>query len=185
MLGSAPECNGPQLIETTTAYCHRPVRGLRPFYAGFCLALPQICHKIKKEDQLARQGVHSSSGHLFFITPDLKAKNDVPNYSIADLNTERRVEMRPQKPYPPRDTYAKEKDILTTFDVLAVKRGTSEVRRIQFTSLFNVSARKKKIEDYFRTHDIFLQGSEVWGYHKSEHSFRKIAIIRQYPLTTP
>lgn len=80
-------------------------------------------------------------------------------------------------PYPPRNTYAKEKDILSIFDVLAVKRGTSEVKWIQFTSLSNVSARKKKIEDYFRAHDIFLEGSEVWGY-KGKSDFRIIPITK-------
>ena len=33
-------------------------------------------------------------------------------------------------------------DILSIFDLIAVKRGTSEVRWIQFTSLSNVSAQQ-------------------------------------------
>lgn len=81
-------------------------------------------------------------------------------------------------PYPPRNTYAKEKDILSIFDVLAVKRKTSEVRWIQFTSLSNVSARKKKILDYFRANEIFLPLSEVWGYIGAG-DFRKVEITYQ------
>jgi hypothetical protein len=59
--------------------------------------------------------------------------------------------------------------------VLTLKCGTSEVRWIQFTSLSNVSARKKKIEDYFRLHNIFLEGSEVWGY-RGKNGFRILTI---------
>ena len=69
--------------------------------------------------------------------------------------------------FPLRNKYRKE-DIFSIWDLIAWK--DSELRFIQFTSKSNISARKKKIEKYFKDNDVFCP-SEVWGYDKEKKSF--------------
>jgi hypothetical protein len=43
----------------------------------------------------------------------------------------------------------------------------------------NVSFRVKKIIDFFRRNNLFIQNSEVWGSKKDKHLFRKVEITCQ------
>ena len=52
------------------------------------------------------------------------------------------------------------KDIFGIFDCMGLK--DSEIRYIQYTSLSNMSARKKKILKFFEDYDVFVP-CEVWG----------------------
>jgi len=72
---------------------------------------------------------------------------------------------------PPNVKYA-ETDIFGVFDCITVK--DSELRFIQWTSISNISARKKKIMKFFNENNVFIP-CEVWG-HKKGKEFRIIYI---------
>lgn len=92
MLGSAPKCTLLQLSETNTEYRHRPVRGLRPFYAGFCLALPQICHKNRGGSEGSIDLVFTySGGHLFFSNRSQCSEHSSPASLIEVLQSHKDI----------------------------------------------------------------------------------------------
>lgn len=69
-------------------------------------------------------------------------------------------------------------DIFGIFDVIAAKKNAiNEIRLIQWTSIKNMGARRRKIRQFFLTNNLFIP-SELWGY---EYGKWKIEII-QNPL---
>jgi hypothetical protein len=86
-------------------------------------------------------------------------------------------------PQVPRNVYAPQKDIFGIFDVVSARKNGGlpcgkPVRWIQLTTDNggNVSFRVHKIIDFFRRNNLFIQNSEVWGYKKDKHIFRKVEI---------
>lgn len=65
-------------------------------------------------------------------------------------------------------------DIFGVFDCIAAKRGSNnELRFIQYTSISNMSARRRKIKQFFLTNNLFIT-SELWGYDKGKFKIEKI-----------
>jgi hypothetical protein len=68
-----------------------------------------------------------------------------------------------------------ETDVFSIWDILAWK--DSEMRFIQITSIGNIQARRKKIEKFFKDHDVFMP-TEIWGYRdKKDKEGKKWRII--------
>jgi hypothetical protein len=89
-------------------------------------------------------------------------------------------------PQLPRNLYAPQKDIFGIFDVVSArKNGPKAVRWIQLTTDNggNLSFRVKKIIAFFRRNNLFIENSEVWGYKKDKHVFRKVEITYQDVFT--
>lgn len=70
----------------------------------------------------------------------------------------------PVSRFAPKFNYCKDKvsakDIFGIYDCLALK--DSDIRFIQYTSLSNISARRKKILKFFQENECFLP-TEIWG----------------------
>ena len=65
----------------------------------------------------------------------------------------------------------KENDIFGVFDLVCCKG--SKVRFIQLTTLSNIRARERKVNDFLlRTHSYL--NAEIWGYDKKNKKFRII-----------
>lgn len=65
-------------------------------------------------------------------------------------------------------------DIFGVFDCIAAKRGSiNELRFIQYTSISNMAARKRKIKQFFIANNLFID-SEIWGYEKGVFKIEKI-----------
>lgn len=65
-------------------------------------------------------------------------------------------------------------DIFGIFDVIAAKTGeVNQIRFIQWTSKSNVSARRRKIKNFFLEHKLFIP-SELWGYENGKFTFETI-----------
>ena len=55
-------------------------------------------------------------------------------------------------------------DIFGIFDCICVKKNSNnEFRFIQYTSISNMGARRRKIKQFFLTNNCFIP-SELWGY---------------------
>jgi len=63
--------------------------------------------------------------------------------------------------FPIKSYYGLEKDIFGVFDCVAVKN--NKVRFIQYTTLPNVSARRKKVREFLKKNDLEIT-AEVWGW---------------------
>lgn len=74
--------------------------------------------------------------------------------------------------YPLKVKY-QETDIFGVFDAICIK--DSDLRFIQWTSLGNISTRKKKIERFFKENNVFI-ACEVWGYNGETKIFKKVYI---------
>jgi len=65
-------------------------------------------------------------------------------------------------------------DIFGIFDVVAVKTNdVNNIRFIQWTSKSNISARRKKIKNFFLKHKLFIS-SELWGFKNGKFTFETI-----------
>lgn len=64
-------------------------------------------------------------------------------------------------------------DIFGVFDCICIERGTSKLRFIQYTSISNMSARRRKIRDFFIKENVFIE-SELWGYANGTFKIEKI-----------
>lgn len=64
-------------------------------------------------------------------------------------------------------------DIFTIFDAMAIK-GTT-IRYIQYTTLPNISARKKKIMDFFKLRQVYVP-CEIWGWNKKKKDFKIVKL---------
>lgn len=64
-------------------------------------------------------------------------------------------------------------DVFGVFDILAIKG--FHIRYIQYTSKKNMTARKKKIAEFFKKHNCFIP-CEIWGYDEEKREF-KIALL--------
>lgn len=70
--------------------------------------------------------------------------------------------------------YAVEQDIFGVFDACCLKSGEFP-RFIQITSKSNISARKKKIEQFFRKHGVECW-AEVWGFDDKTKTFKIVDV---------
>jgi len=71
--------------------------------------------------------------------------------------------------YPSRAKY-KQNDIFGIIDLLAVKK--KKMKKIQLTTLPNVSAKRKKITNFLKTFKVELP-VEIWSWDKGKRKFRK------------
>lgn len=70
-------------------------------------------------------------------------------------------------------------DIFGIFDCIAVKVGTENtIRFIQYTSMSNMAARRRKIRAFFAEHNVFLT-SELWGYEGGKFKIEQIEKVAQ------
>jgi hypothetical protein len=99
MLSSAPGCNVVQLNEISPKDRHRPVRELRPIYAGVCLALPQICHKNRGGSRSLERGVHFFQVDTFSYLGKVTVKSRPGIVSQRDLSLLSYLNGRGQKIY--------------------------------------------------------------------------------------
>jgi len=72
--------------------------------------------------------------------------------------------------YPPKVRWKKEGDIFGVFDLVATKENI--IRFIQLTTTPNLSARRKKIQNWMRENKI-KWSAEVWAYNKKKKVFKK------------
>lgn len=71
---------------------------------------------------------------------------------------------------PPKAKF-QETDIFGIVDMVCAKG--KRLKWIQYTTLSNISARKKKIQTVFKRDNFFIP-VEVWGYDKKKKCFKKI-----------
>lgn len=65
-------------------------------------------------------------------------------------------------------------DIFGIFDCIAAKRGSmNEFRFIQYTSISNMAARRRKIKQFFLSNNLFID-SELWGYEGGKFKVEKV-----------
>lgn len=64
----------------------------------------------------------------------------------------------------------KQNDVFGIIDILAVKKKT--MKKIQLTTLSNVSVRRKKIASFLKNNDIEMT-VEIWGWSKKKKMFKK------------
>ena len=85
--------------------------------------------------------------------------------------------------YPYKMRYKKEQDIFGVFDIIAI-HPDGIILLLQITSYSNVSARKKKIQNFLdenqldlaKFHPRYSEGEiyvEVWGWNTKKKAFRK------------
>jgi len=70
--------------------------------------------------------------------------------------------------YPSRAKY-KQNDIFGIIDLLAVKK--KKMKKIQLTTLPNVSAKRKKITNFLKKNKVEMT-VEIWGWSSKKKSFR-------------
>lgn len=76
--------------------------------------------------------------------------------------------------FPVKSKWGKEKDIFGVFDCIVVIGGFPSF--IQLTTLSNVSARRRKIENFvFETH--FKSPRAIWAWDKKKGAFKIINLI--------
>lgn len=69
-----------------------------------------------------------------------------------------------------------ETDIFGVFDLLLIKKNSSQLKWIQLTSYSNVPARKKKILAFFSANLVFIRNAEIWGWNESKKEFRVVKL---------
>lgn len=77
--------------------------------------------------------------------------------------------------YPAKVKY-KQNDIFGVFDLVCWQKRTANIKFVQLTTLSNLSARRKKIKDFFKKNKLFQQVSvdvEIWGWNKKRREFKK------------
>ncbi|MDP1538507.1 MAG: hypothetical protein Q8M00_00545 [bacterium] len=71
--------------------------------------------------------------------------------------------------YPSRARY-KQNDIFGIIDLLAVKK--NKMKKIQLTTLPNISAKRKKIANFLKKNKIEMT-VEIWAWSKKKKQFKK------------
>lgn len=65
-------------------------------------------------------------------------------------------------------------DIFGIFDCIAAKKNAiNELRFIQYTSVKNMAARRRKIRQFFISNNLFIP-SELWGYENGKFKIENI-----------
>jgi len=76
----------------------------------------------------------------------------------------------------------KQNDIFGIFDLICCQKKTAKIKFIQLTTLSNLSARKKKIKNFFKKNRISQKSQknslniELWGWDKRYKIFKMIKI---------
>jgi hypothetical protein len=78
--------------------------------------------------------------------------------------------------FPPVVKYF-QRDIFGVFDLIAIKGDL--LNFIQITTLPNLSARRKKIQEFFSKNSCFIQRSYIWAWDENINDF-KIEIISNW-----
>ena len=79
----------------------------------------------------------------------------------------------------PTKSRFQQNDIWGVFDLIAVRSlggGTWILKFIQFTTLHNVAARRKKVGEFLLKNDLVGFPAEVWGYDKKNKEFKKFIV---------
>ncbi len=75
----------------------------------------------------------------------------------------------------------KQNDIFGVFDIICCKKGVGSLKFIQLTTVSNLSARRKKIQNFLKKNKISSKNSfgapvEIWAWSKKKKNF-KIELI--------
>ncbi|MFH1180845.1 MAG: hypothetical protein V1705_00355 [bacterium] len=78
--------------------------------------------------------------------------------------------------YPPKVRF-KQNDIFGVFDMVCCKKTTGGLKFIQLTTVSNLSARRKKIQKFFKENKIapkaaFSAEVEIWAWSKKKKDFK-------------
>jgi len=78
--------------------------------------------------------------------------------------------------YPPKVRF-KQNDIFGVFDILCCKKKAGDLKFIQLTTVSNLSARRKKIQNFFKENKIgpgivFAAKIEIWAWSKKKKEFK-------------
>lgn len=82
--------------------------------------------------------------------------------------------------YPPKVKF-KQNDIFGAFDMVCCKKKIGTIKFIQLTTVSNLSARRKKIQNFLKENRVaaqksFAAGVEIWAWNKRHKKF-KIEIV--------